>query len=185
IRFRILRDALPWSAPQDEAGYFKGLPNPEEVRRAVSKGVDTEATFFRTLLNGVPVVWWLSLLLAVAALATPARGTEPQPEVTPVIRFADPADRARVALTRASLSVVGGARVNAGGPAARVDFAPADWPELVIRPAEEPADWSAAQALAIPVDNPAAEPVYLVVRVDDGAQAGGDDHSLTGRARVA
>jgi hypothetical protein len=125
------------------------------------------------------------LLLVVAALATLPRGAEPQPEVTAVIRFADPADRRRVALARAGLSVVGGARVNAGGPAARVDFTPADWPELVIRPAEEPADWSAAQALAIPIDNPAAEPVDLVVRIDDGAQAGGDDHSLTGRARVA
>ena len=131
------------------------------------------------------MVRWLSLLLVVAALGAPARAAEPQPEVTPVIRFADPTDRARVALTRARLSVVGGAGVNAGGPAARVDFEPADWPELVIRPAEEPADWSAAQALAIPIDNPGADPVDLVVRVDDGAQAGGDDHSLTGRARIA
>jgi hypothetical protein len=60
----------------------------------------------------------------------------------------------------------------------------ADWPELLIRPAEGPADWSEVQALVIPLDNPTAEPVDLPVRVDDDAHAGGDEHSLAGRARV-
>src|SRR5262249_37212443 len=35
---RILRDALRWSAPQDEVRSFNGLPHAEEAQRAVSKG---------------------------------------------------------------------------------------------------------------------------------------------------
>jgi len=131
------------------------------------------------------VIRQLSFVLVLAALAAPARAAEPQPEVTPIIRFADAADGTRVALTRAGLSLVSGARVNAGGPAARVDFEPAYWPELTILPAEEPADWSAAQALAIPIDNPGAKPVDLLVRIDDDPHTTGDGHSLTGRARVS
>jgi hypothetical protein len=79
---------------------------------------------------------------------------------------------------------VAGTRVNIGGIAARVDFEAADWPELVIRPAEAPADWSGVSALAIPVDNPSAEPIDLVIRVDDDPHADGEHHSLSGRARV-
>ena len=106
------------------------------------------------------------------------------PEATPIIRFGDPADMARITVARADFSQVSGTRVDAGGPAARVDFALADWPELLIRPIEGPADWSGVQALTIPIDNPTAEPVDLLVRVDDDAHAGGDEHSLAGRARV-
>ena len=46
MRFRILRDALVWSAPQDEVRYFKGSPHREEARMAVSKGVDSEGRIF-------------------------------------------------------------------------------------------------------------------------------------------
>jgi pyruvate/2-oxoglutarate dehydrogenase complex dihydrolipoamide dehydrogenase (E3) component len=42
----ILRDALRWSAPQDEVRYFNGLPHPEEARRAVSKGADRGKPLF-------------------------------------------------------------------------------------------------------------------------------------------
>ena len=45
------------------------------------------------------------------------------------------------------------------GIAAQVDFESADWPELRIRPSEQPADWSGVRALAIPVDNPTAPPI--------------------------
>ena len=126
----------------------------------------------------------LPLVLCVAlGAALPVWGAEP--EVMPIIRFGDPVDAVRTTVASASLSQVSGTRVNAGGPAARVDFALADWPELLIRPAETPADWSDVQALAIPIDNPTAEPVDLLVRVDDDAHADGDEHSLAGRARVA
>jgi hypothetical protein len=54
----------------------------------------------------------------------------------------------------------------------------------LIRPAEEPADWSGVQALTIPVDNPTASAIDLVVRVDDNPHADGEHHSLSGRARV-
>src|SRR6516165_8295814 len=134
--------------------------------------------------NGGPMVRLLRLVLAFAVLGAPLRTAGSPPEVTPIIRFADPADVARITVAKADLSRVTGTRVNAGGPAARVDFALADWPELLIRPAEEPADWSDVQALAIPIDNPAAEPVDLLVRVDDDPHADGDKHSLAGRARV-
>src|SRR5215472_4271458 len=121
-----------------------------------------------------------ALCVALGA-ALPVWGSEP--EVTAILRFADQADRSRIALTSANLSRVSGTRINAGGPAARVDFALADWPELLIRPAEEPADWSGAQALVIPIDNPTADPVDLLVRVDDDRHPDGDKHSLSGRAQ--
>src|SRR6516165_3413798 len=134
--------------------------------------------------NGGPMVPLLRLVLAFAVLGAPLRAARSPPEVTPIIRFADPADVARITVAKADLSRVTGTRVNAGGIAARVDFELADWPELLIRPAEEPADWSGVQALAIPVDNPTAEPIDLVVRVDDDPNADGEHHSLSGRARV-
>ena len=122
------------------------------------------------------------LVFAVLGAAPQAWGSEQ--EVAPIIRFGDPADAVRVMVARASLSRVSGSRVNSGGIAARVDFELADWPEMVIRPTEEPADWSGVRALAIPIDNPTAQPIDLLVRVDDDAHADGDRHSLTGRARV-
>jgi hypothetical protein len=124
----------------------------------------------------------LVLVFLAFAAAPQLRGSEP--EVTPIVRFGDPADAVRITLARASLSRVTGTRVNAGGIAARVDFELADWPELVIRPSEEPADWSGMRALALPVDNPTAEPIDLVIRVDDDPHADGNRHSLTGRARL-
>src|SRR3984893_4240238 len=102
----------------------------------------------------------------------------------PIITFGSPADAARISVANARLSQVAGARVNSGGIAARVDFQSADWPELVIRRPEAPADWSGMSALAIPVDNPTAEPIDLVIRVDDDPHADGEHHSLSGRARV-
>jgi len=126
--------------------------------------------------------WPLVVVFAALGAALRAEGSPPQ--ATPIIHFADPAEMARITAAHASLSQVTGTRVNAGGPAVRVDFELADWPELTIRPAKGPADWSEAQALAIPIDNPTAEPVDLVVRVDDDLNADGNDHSLTGRARV-
>jgi hypothetical protein len=126
----------------------------------------------------------LPLVVVFAALGAVLRAEGSPPQVTPIIHFADPADMALITVAHASLSRVTGTGVNAGSPAARVDFEFADWPELAIRPAKDPADWSGAQALAIPVDNPAAEPVDLVVRVDDDLSADGNEHSLTGRARV-
>src|SRR6516225_5063366 len=126
----------------------------------------------------------LSFVLVFAAFGAALQAWGSDPEVTPIIRFGDPADMARIMVAKASLSRVTGTRVNAGGIAAQVDFEMVDWPEMVIRPTEEPADWSGVQALAIPIDNPAAEPIDLLVRVDDNPHADGDKHSLAGRARV-
>src|SRR5438132_4473561 len=125
----------------------------------------------------------LSLFIFLTlGIAPESQGAEQ--ELTPIIRFANPADAARISATKARLSQVTGTRVNAGGAAVRVDFELAEWPQLVIRPAEAPADWSGVSALAIPVDNPTAEPIDLVIRVDDDPHADGEHHSLSGRARV-
>ena len=126
----------------------------------------------------------LPLVLVFLAFAAAPQALGSEPEVTPIIHFGDPADAVRITVARARLSPVTGTRVNAGGTAARVDFEQADWPELVIRPAEEPADWSGMRALALPVDNPTAEPIDLDIRVDDDPHADANRHSLTGRARL-
>jgi len=126
----------------------------------------------------------LLFFLVFTTLGTTLQARGSEPEVYPIIRFGNPADAARISVANARLSQVTGTRVNDGGPAARVESETADGAELAIRPIEEPADWSGMRALAIPVDNSAAEPVDLLVRVDDDPQAGGDQHSLTGRARV-
>ena len=106
-------------------------------------------------------------LIIVVTLAMTPQGRGAEQGLTPIIGFANPADAARISATNARLSQVTGTRVNAGGAAARVEFESADWPQLVIRPGEGPADWSGVSALAIPIDNPTGETADLVVRVDD------------------
>ena len=123
-------------------------------------------------------------MLVVAALGVALQVWGSELEVEPIIQFGDPADAVRVTLARAHLARVTGTRVNAGGIAVQVDFEAADWPELVIRPTGESVDWMGVQALTIPFDNPTAEPIDLLVRVDDDAQADGEHHSLSGRARL-
>src|SRR5208283_1188340 len=115
------------------------------------------------------------------AVGTALRAWGSEDEVSPIIGFGDPSDGARISVENARFALLAGARVNDGRAAVRIDFAAADRAELAIRPVEEPADWSGMWALAIPVDNPTAEPVDLLVRVPN---AGGDQHALTGRARV-
>lgn|SRR6516162_11395801 len=78
----------------------------------------------------------LPLVLVFLAFAAAPQALGSEPEVTPIIHFGDPADAVRITVARARLSPVTGTRVNAGGTAARVDFEQADWPELLIRPAE-------------------------------------------------
>jgi hypothetical protein len=123
-------------------------------------------------------------VLVVAALGAALQASGSEPEVAPIIHFGDPADAVRVTLTGAHLARVTGTRVNAGGIAAQVDFALADWPELVIRPTKEPDDWTGVKALVIPFDNPTAETIDVLVRVDDDPRADGENHSLSGRARL-
>lgn len=126
----------------------------------------------------------LPFVIVFAALGATLQAWGSEPEVTSIIRFADPADAMRITVAKAGLSGVSGTHVNGGGIAAQVEFELADWPELLIRPTEQPADWSGVRALAIPIDNPTAKPIDLLVRVDDDPRADGDRHSLTGRARV-
>ena len=120
----------------------------------------------------------------VVTLGMAPQGWGTEPDVTPIIRFGNPADATRISVASARISEVTGARVNAGGISVRVDFELANWPQLVIRPTEDPADWSGVSALAIPVDNPTTEPIDLVLRVDDDPHADGEHHSLSGRVLV-
>ncbi len=123
-------------------------------------------------------------MLVVAALGVALLAWGSEPEVEPVIHFGDPADAVRATLARAHLVRVTGTRVNAGGIAVQVDFEAADWPELVIRPTGELIDWMGVQALTIPFDNPTAATIDFLVRVDDDPRADGENHSLSGRARI-
>src|SRR5262249_23582227 len=122
------------------------------------------------------------LIFAAVGAAMPALGGEP--EVAPIIHFGDPADAAHVTLAGAHLARVTGTRVNAGGIAARVDFELTEWPRLVIRPDRASTDWTGVRSLAMPRDNPTAETIDLVVRVDDAPHADGENHSLSGHARL-
>jgi hypothetical protein len=122
----------------------------------------------------------LPFVLAVAAFGAALQAWGSEPEVTPIIRFGDSADAVRNSVENAHLSLITGTHVKGGGAAGRVDFAAADRPELAIRPLEEPADWPGERLLAIPFDNPTAEPIDLLVRIDDDRR-GADQRSLTGR----
>src|SRR5271166_3142363 len=114
----------------------------------------------------------LLFFVVFIAVGTTLRAWGSEDEVSPIIRFGDPSDGARISVENARFSLITGARVNDGRAAVRVDFAAADRAELAIRPVEEPADWSGMWALAIPVDNPTAEPVDLLVRVGDDPERG-------------
>ena len=58
-------------------------------------------------------------LFIVATLGMTPQGWGTEPEVTPIIRFGNPADAARISVASARISEVTGARVNAGGTSAR------------------------------------------------------------------
>ncbi len=54
-----------------------------------------------------------------------------------------------------------------------------DWPAIRLF-AARPLDWSKFGTLALPVENPDDTPFRLLLRIDDRADANGDDRSLTG-----
>ena len=58
-----------------------------------------------------------------------------------------------------------------------------DWPALRFR-APRALDWSAAAALALPVENPGSDPFELLLRVDDDPAATGDERTLNGLVTV-
>jgi hypothetical protein len=58
------------------------------------------------------------------------------------------------------------------GQALQVEFQPAEWPNIMFRPAKA-WDWTGASALAIDIYNPNNEPVWLGIRVDDDPRADG------------
>jgi len=67
-------------------------------------------------------------------------------------------------------------RVPAGGKlsgqALQVEFQPAEWPNVMFRPAQA-WNWTGAGALAIDIYNPNNEPVWFGIRVDDDPRADG------------
>ncbi len=70
-----------------------------------------------------------------------------------------------------------------GGPALRVVFQPAEWPNVWFQQAE-PWDWSHAGALVLEIANPSKETIHFGVRVDDDAQANGIVHCRQGTASI-
>ena len=60
----------------------------------------------------------------------------------------------------------------------------ADWPAIRLH-ALRPLDWSHADALTLETENPGDTPFELLIRLDDTANANGDERSLTGTVTVA
>src|SRR5260221_4080630 len=104
----------------------------------------------------------------------------------PVARFADFVElgaNSPISGIHVKVSAIETAPGGATGKGLQADFNAAQWPELTIRVAERAADWSTMRQLAIPVRNPEARPVSLVIRVDDGG-AGQLRRSRSGIARL-
>lgn len=71
------------------------------------------------------------------------------------------------------------ARAAAEGPSLRVEYLPAEWPNVTFA-SEEPWDWSGYSGLALDVTNPGTEPLPFGVRIDDDPSADGVNHCRTG-----
>jgi hypothetical protein len=71
----------------------------------------------------------------------------------------------------------------AGGRALRVEFHPAEWPNVAFSP-QKPWDWSGFTGLAIKITNPGPEPVEFGVRVDDDPSANGIVHCRQGSGSI-
>lgn len=108
------------------------------------------------------------------------------PKTNPAVRllhgFETPADialwkpkNARAALVRE--------RATQGKAALRVEFLPADWPNIK-RDFEAPQNWKAFGALAFDITNPGREAVSFNVRLDDDPAADGVNHCRTGGSTI-
>ncbi|MGC8669023.1 MAG: beta-galactosidase [Chthonomonadales bacterium] len=70
-----------------------------------------------------------------------------------------------------------------GSYALRVEFHPAEWPNVWFQQAE-PWNWSGAGALVLEMANPSKETIHFGVRVDDDASANGIVHCRQGSGSI-
>jgi len=76
------------------------------------------------------------------------------------------------------------ARLAPSGAALRIDFQPAEWPNVTFSP-QAPWDWSGYSGLALDLANPSGDALSFGVRVDDDVAADGVNHCRTGTGTVA
>jgi len=121
-----------------------------------------------------------TVLLALAALALAATCAAQERKIT---SFETDAER-RLEVANHSVLQPVDRPVTEGKTALRVEFRPADWPNITFRPAE-PWDWRGWGGLAIDIHNPGKDPVAFGVRVDDDTRADGARFCRQGGATIA
>ena len=119
------------------------------------------------------------LMTAKAAIANAADNSPP-----PLVHMTAPAADTSVTTENAQLDVAAGRPIDQEGPAARVIFGVADWPQVILRPGAHPWNLSGDEMLVVPVENPEAEPVDLVIRVDEERHGTDEPPSRAGGARI-
>jgi hypothetical protein len=155
---RNLSRATPASITSSEDRYVKGF---------VNKHLDT--TRSRLLVSALCV-------LMLHAWAAGGRELIP----APIIEFGEAGEHSRISTAHAKVSAILPSRWF--GKGIQVDFEAAGWPEIAFQTKGE-IDWSAMGQLVIPVRNPGANAVSLVVRVD-AVGTDGADEARSGIARV-
>jgi hypothetical protein len=109
-----------------------------------------------------------------------AGGTDVRP--TPIIAFGDASEQSRISTTHAVASIIEVRADHRFGKRIRVDFEAAERPEIRVQ-TQDQIDWSAMGQLIVPVRNPGADAVSLVVQVDAIGTDGGNE-SRSGIVRV-
>ena len=71
-----------------------------------------------------------------------------------------------------------------GQYALRIDFEPAEWPNLIFRAPEGGWNWEQSAALAVDVTNLTDETVPFSIRIDDDPSANGHKHCRSGSGHL-
>jgi hypothetical protein len=120
--------------------------------------------------------------LLLAARPAPARAADNASP--PLVHMTAPVSGTRVETENAQLDAASGRPFNQESPAARVAFGIAEWPQVILRPGARPWDLTGAEMLVVPVENPEAEPVDFVIRVDEVRSGIEGPPSIAGGARL-
>ncbi len=79
--------------------------------------------------------------------------------------------------------ILGVAGLESTGPVRTLEFQPAEWPGMTVKPAK-PWDWSKAGSLVFDLENPESQPVEFNVRIDDDPKADGVRHCRTAHDKI-
>ena len=120
-----------------------------------------------------------ALIFARTPLSMAADNAQP-----PLAHLIAPSAGTLVITENAKLEIAAGRPLDQENPAALVAFNAAQWPQVILRAAARSWDLSGAEMLAVPVENPEAEPVDLVIRVDQDGQGSDGPPSRAGGARI-